>query len=43
MSVGGDKTKKFETFGYNFHNLGHTKCSMFFTPNVQTVHTDYLN
>jgi len=30
MSGGGDKTKKIETYGYNFRSLWLTKCSIIF-------------
>jgi len=35
---GGDKTKKFETYGYNFRSLWHMKYSIFLFYAESLVH-----
>jgi len=38
---GRNKTKKIETYGYNFRDLWHTKCNIIFLRRKPVVHSHY--
>jgi len=41
QNEGRNKTKKIETYGYNFRGLWHTKCSIIFFYAESLVHSRY--